>query len=283
MAYKSQVLNAAAGGTGIANGDSSTITLGGSLTTSGSFTSTFTMTNTTNVTFPTSGTLSTSTGTVTSVSGTSNQVSVATGTTTPVISLVGPYTPSTYTVHGVLVGATTSSIVATAAGATGTVLIGTTSADPSFSATPTLTSVTFGSGTALSVYQTGTWTPVLNFGGSTTGITYTTQEGRYAQIGNICMINARITLSSKGVQTGNATITGLPVNGSSVSGDNAVHIEYQSALTLTASYTCVLMTVGNGTATGTLFQTGSGQSIGNVTNSQFANTTDILITGIYRV
>jgi hypothetical protein len=47
-------------------------------------------------------------GTVTSVSGTANQVAVANGTTTPVISLIGPYTPSSYTAYSVITGGTTS-------------------------------------------------------------------------------------------------------------------------------------------------------------------------------
>ncbi len=47
-------------------------------------------------------------GTVTNVSGTANQVAVATGTTTPVISLIGPYTPASYTPYAVLTGGTTS-------------------------------------------------------------------------------------------------------------------------------------------------------------------------------
>ena len=73
-------------------------------------------------------------GTVTSVSGTANQVAVATGTTTPVISLVGPYTPATYTAHGVLIGEGTSSIVALAAGTAGQILqSGGASADPAYS------------------------------------------------------------------------------------------------------------------------------------------------------
>ena len=61
-------------------------------------------------------------GTVTSVSGTANQVAVASGTTTPVISLIGPYTPATYTAHGVLIGEGTSSIGALGAGTAGQVL-----------------------------------------------------------------------------------------------------------------------------------------------------------------
>ena len=73
-------------------------------------------------------------GTVTSVSGTANQVAVATGTTTPVISLIGPYTPATYTAHGVLIGEGTSSIAATATGSAGQILqSGGAAANPAYS------------------------------------------------------------------------------------------------------------------------------------------------------
>jgi hypothetical protein len=53
------------------------------------------------------------------------------------------------------------------------------------------------------------WTPVLNFGGSTTGITYTYQRGSYQILGNVVLFEAMIRLSSKGSATGNAQITGL--------------------------------------------------------------------------
>jgi hypothetical protein len=79
---------------------------------------------------------------VNSVTGTANQI-LATPTTGAVaLSLVGPYTPTTYTAHGVLVGEGTGSIVALGVGATGTVLAGTSAADPAFTATPTVTSLT---------------------------------------------------------------------------------------------------------------------------------------------
>ena len=55
------------GGTGVNNG-ARTITIGGNVAFSGAFGFTATLTGTTNVTFPTSGTLSTTTGTVTAVS-----------------------------------------------------------------------------------------------------------------------------------------------------------------------------------------------------------------------
>lgn len=68
------------------------------------------------------------------VVGATNQVTVAGSGHTETISLTGPYTPATYTAHGVLIGEGTSSIVATTPGTTGQVLIGSTGADPAFGA-----------------------------------------------------------------------------------------------------------------------------------------------------
>ena len=84
-----------------------------------------TMVNEINNAFATMGS-----GSVTSVSGTSNQVAVASGTTTPVISLVGPYTPATYTAHGILVGEGTSGIAALVVCTNGQVPVGVTGSDP---------------------------------------------------------------------------------------------------------------------------------------------------------
>lgn len=55
------------------------------------------------------------------------------------------------------------------------------------------------------------FTPVLTFGGASTGITYSVQYGNYTQIGNIVFYAFQITLSSKGSSTGVAAFTGLPV------------------------------------------------------------------------
>lgn len=68
------------------------------------------------------------------IKGTANQIQVAGTANTETISLIGPYTPATYTAHGVLIGEGTSSVVATTPGTTGQVLIGSTGADPAFGA-----------------------------------------------------------------------------------------------------------------------------------------------------
>jgi hypothetical protein len=59
-------------------------------------------------------------------------------------------------------------------------------------------------------YEEGTWTPAIAFGGASTGITYTTQDGTYTKIGNMVFLRAEIELLSKGTATGVATIAGLP-------------------------------------------------------------------------
>jgi len=75
--------------------------------------------------------LATSAGDVLSVTGTANQILATPTTGSVVLSLIGPYTPATYTAHGVLIGEGTSSIAATAAGTAGQVLTsGGASADP---------------------------------------------------------------------------------------------------------------------------------------------------------
>lgn len=68
------------------------------------------------------------------IAGTAAQIGVANAGSTVTLSLIGPYTPATYTAHGVLVGEGASSIAALAVGSTGQVLIGATGADPAFGA-----------------------------------------------------------------------------------------------------------------------------------------------------
>ncbi len=75
----------------------------------------------------------TSSGDILNILGTANQVGVSITGGVATISLIGPYTPATYTAHGVLIGEGTSSIVATSAGLAGQVLTsGGAAADPTW-------------------------------------------------------------------------------------------------------------------------------------------------------
>lgn len=53
----------------------------------------------------------------------------------------------------------------------------------------------------------GTWTPVLSFGGGVTGITYSTQTGTYDIVSGWLHYAISVTLTSKGSDTGNASVT----------------------------------------------------------------------------
>lgn len=84
--------------------------------------------------------LASSSGDVLSIAGTANQIAASSATGNVVLSLIGPYTPATYTAHGVLIGEGTGSIAATTTGTLGQYLVsGGASGDPSFqTATPQL-------------------------------------------------------------------------------------------------------------------------------------------------
>ena len=75
--------------------------------------------------------------------------------------------------------------------------------------------ITFGSDTAaaneLDDYEEGVFTPSLEFGGATTGITYSSMRGgSYTKIGRQVTVNFGFTLTSKGSASGDATLAGLP-------------------------------------------------------------------------
>ncbi len=124
--------------------------------------------------------IATSSGDVLSVTGTANQILASPTTGAVVLSLIGPYTPATYTAHGVLIGEGTSSIVATAAGTTGQVLTATTAADPAFAAIGTNSGLTahgvlLGEGTgAFVATAAGSAGQVLTSGGASADPAWTT-------------------------------------------------------------------------------------------------------------
>lgn len=59
-------------------------------------------------------------------------------------------------------------------------------------------------------YEERTWTPGLDFGGGSVGMTFSYQEGTYTKIGNVVRLTGVFLLTAKGSSTGTAFITGLP-------------------------------------------------------------------------
>lgn len=74
------------------------------------------------------------------------------------------------------------------------------------------------------------WTPVVRFGGSSVGITYGTQAGRYTRIGNMVFCRMRVVLTNKGSSTGTATIAGLPFTPAAIAASISEVIEGEFGL-----------------------------------------------------
>jgi len=135
------------------------------------------------------------------------------------------------------------------------------------------------SNTVLDWYEEITWTPVVNFGGLSTGVTYSSRTGNITRIGNIVNFNCYVGLSSKGTAVGDLQITGLPINQNlSAPGTYTVRCGNLNSAIAESN-----LDAAASTATSIEI---SKQSAGNVVvlnNSDFTNTTFFTITGQYNV
>lgn len=176
---------------------------------------------------------------------------------------------------------TTGALQNIASVATGQVLISSgTSTLPAWSASPSVTSITLGGGTALANYVQSTFTPAIAFGGASVGVTYTTQTGTYSRIGNMVFFTITLTLSNKGSSTGAATITGLPITSGTVTYGQ---IQYASNVTFTATYTNAYWSTASA-STLSLYQFGAVPGAGTaLDDTNFANNTDLRFSGTYFV
>lgn len=127
--------------------------------------------------------------------------------------------------------------------------------------------------------ETGSFTPGIAFGGGTTGLTYSTQTGTYSRIGTLVWIVTNIVLTNKGSSTGAATITGLPIAATSFSALTC----YWGNVSLSTNYTNVIPIVLDATTTAQLQEQGDNVGYINMTHASFANTTQIVVTGLYQV
>lgn len=119
-----------------------------------------------------------------------------------------------------------------------------------------------------------TFTPVLKFGGATTGITYAIQAGRAQRVGKWIIGRAKIVLSSKGSATGNASITGLPITADANTTTGYFgNFEAPATVfgdTLSTITGAVVGYVSNNSQTILVFQSGTG-GLSALTNANFNN------------
>lgn len=188
------------------------------------------------------------------------------------------------TLTGLLLGNGASAVTAVANGTNGQLLIGATAAAPAFATlTSTAGSITYTPGAntlnldVANWVAATSWTPTLSFGGSTTGITYSVQTGTYRRFGGTVVIEAAITLTNKGAQTGNMSIDTLPVTCGSA--DCILTVRF-STLTFTGQVFARIPASGTSLIMEVAATTGA---VATLTNTAFANTTIVIISGSYLV
>lgn len=120
-----------------------------------------------------------------------------------------------------------------------------------------------------------TYTPVLAFGGSSTGITYGAQVGWYQIDGNKIHFGGRILLTSKGAQVGNATVS-IPRQALNLTGAN---FPVNLGLNVTSFADWPFGLVLAGTTTFQLFESTNAGVRTSLTNSDLADTSEINFSG----
>lgn len=162
--------------------------------------------------------------------------------------------------------------------ATGNLVLGTSGKGIDFSATSS------GSGTMnselLADYEEGAWTPILAFGGLSTGITYQAynKAGFYYKIGNIVFFSCTQYLSSKGSATGAATVGGLPFTSAQGNGGRVPLSIVLGGVTYVGQYSA--QTDFDSTQM-VLNQVNESGVTSNLDNTNFANTSTFFISGFY--
>ena len=162
--------------------------------------------------------------------------------------------------------------------ANGNLVMSTAGTGIDFSAT------TSGTGTMtselLSDYEEGTWTPTIEFGGASSGVTYLAQNARYTKVGRLVTVNCYLALSSKGSSTGSASIAGLPfaiANTNSAYGAGAIEgdqIAFSGQL-------CIRNVINDTKLSLTEMTTGGTRT--DTTDGDFANGSSLMMTFTYTV
>lgn len=134
--------------------------------------------------------------------------------------------------------------------------------------------------TTQSCVNSASFTPVLKFGGGTTGITYSTQVGRYIRNGNCITFAIALTLTSKGSSTGVATITGLPFTSANDGNTYDFPTTFLSITAATATYFFSDMAAASSTLS-LFFGVATTGGFTQLADTNFANGTVCRIQGSY--
>ena len=123
-------------------------------------------------------------------------------------------------------------------------------------------------------YEEGTWTPVIQFSGGSTGVTYGVRDATYTKIGRQVTLFFNLQLSSKGSSTGDAQLAGFPfTTGTGARGGGS--ITYAQTFTSLSDVGGFLLLVESGNTIATLRYFNSSTYLSQtMTNNNFQDSTE---------
>jgi len=128
-------------------------------------------------------------------------------------------------------------------------------------------------------YQEGEWVPALKFGGASTGMVYSVQEGFYTKVGKLVHITLNILLTSPGSSVGDATIEDLPF----VAGQTAAaQLAFYANLSGVSSRTPICRIDASGTTIILAWNNVDGAP-GQLQEAEFENGTHLIMSATYRM
>lgn len=126
----------------------------------------------------------------------------------------------------------------------------------------------------------GTFTPTIEIGGASTGITYAAQNGRFMRVGRLVNVDLEIVLTSKGALTGNLAIGGLPYPVNAQAIGSAGNIAFYSGMS-----TINGMIIGQfepGQSVMTLYDR-QASTANNLVDTNLSNTSKLVLSGVYEI
>lgn len=145
--------------------------------------------------------------------------------------------------------------------------------------------LTIGSSSGATFYDTGNWTPQVFFGDpqAAVGITYGQQTGSYTRLANMVFAQGRIRLTSKGSSTGGASIN-LPIPAVANEGGGGHAVNWLNMFSITNMI--VFRYNSTFSSPSLYFQLAYGNLTGtntnDATNNEFTNTSEFLFYINYR-
>lgn len=126
------------------------------------------------------------------------------------------------------------------------------------------------------------FTPIVLFGGLSTGITYGYQKGNYVKRGNLIFFTLDVALSNKGSATGTLTIGGMPFAGSVNWPTSGIGIGVATANLLTTDIK-LAFAYGGGTSEITPIKLTTNGAFTALSDTDCTNNSEFLCSGVYPV